>query len=308
MRPSDYARLLLLAALWGASFLFMRIAAPVLGGMLTASMRIAVGVASLAIFLPLLGVSLRLGRHLRATLLLGVINTGIPLLMYALAARVLPAGYSAILNATTPLMGVILGAVFFGERVDSRKMLGVAVGLAGVATLTAAGPIEVSLAAVLGTIACLIATGCYGASGFLVRRWIPPKLGVDARQVAFGSQLGACLLLLPFFTVSLAQNPRSLVFAFTEPSLLLSLLALGIACTAIGYILYFKLVNDVGPIRCLTVTFLIPPFGVFWGALFLHERVTWAHLFGSALIMAALFLVLETAHKPAAEAKRKVAA
>jgi drug/metabolite transporter (DMT)-like permease len=292
MKPADYARLLLLAALWGASFLFMRIAAPALGSLFTASVRVMLSVASLAVFLTLLHVPLHLGQHLRATLLLGVVNTAIPLLMYALAARVLPAGYSAILNATTPLMGVIIGAVFFGESVDARKMLGVVVGLAGVAALTVAGPMAVSPAIALGTVACLVATACYGASGFLTRRWIAQRGGLDSRLVAFGSQVGACLALLPFFAVSIVQAPASLTVDLATPSVLCALLALGVVCTAFGYILYFRLVDDIGPVRCLTVTFLIPPFGVLWGALILGEQVTWAHLVGSVIIALALMLVL----------------
>ncbi len=307
MRLADHARLLLLAALWGASFLFMRIAAPALGGMFTASVRVALGVGSLAVLLPLLGVRLSLGKHLGATLLLGIVNSGVPLLMYALAARVLPAGYSSILNATTPLMGVLIGALFFGERVGVRKMLGVATGIVGVAALTVAGPIEATPAVALGTAACLVATACYGASGFLTRRWIADRGGLDPKLVAFGSQLGASLVLLPFMTASLVESPALFGIALGTPRLLLALLALGVGCTAWGYILYFRLVNDIGPIRSLTVTFLIPPFGVLWGALFLHETVTWAHVVGGALIGVALFLVLAPGQRVAGAAQRAAA-
>jgi drug/metabolite transporter (DMT)-like permease len=307
MRPIDHARLLLLAALWGASFLFMRIAAPALGGMFTASVRVVLGVVSLAIFLRLMGVRLRLGKHLGATLLLGIVNTGVPVLMYALAARSLPAGYSAILNATTPLMGVVIGGAFFAERIDARKMLGIALGITGVVALTAAGPIEVTPAIVLGTAGCLVATSCYGASGFLTRRWIAERGGLDPRLVAFGSLVGASLFLLPFLVGSMAHSPSLFGAVVATPALLLALFALGVGCTAWGSILYFRLVNDIGPIRCLTVTFLIPPFGILWGAIVLHEQVTWAHLLGSALIGVALFFVLRPAghvSKVAATAQR----
>lgn len=115
---------------------------------------------------------------------------------------------------------------------------------------------------------------------------------MDSRLVAYGSQVGACLLLMPFLVVSITENPMLVLAALSSVELILSLLALGAGCTAWGYILYFRLVDDIGPVRSLTVTFLIPPFGVLWGAVFLHEVVTWAHLLGGALIGGALVLVL----------------
>lgn len=299
MKFMDHARLLLLAGLWSSSFLFMRITAPVLGGTLTAALRVLIGAASLAVLLPLLGVRLSFGKHLRATLLLGIVNSGIPVLMYALAARVLPAGYSAILNATTPLMGTIIGAAFFAERVDASKIFGVVVGLVGVAVLMTEGPIVVTPSVALGIAACLVATACYGVSGLLTRRWITERGGLDPKLVAFGSQMGANLLLLPFFSASLVNSPALLMTTLNSPHVLLALLALGVGCTAWGYILFFRLVDNVGPIRVLTVTFLIPPFGVLWGVFFLHENLTWSYLPAGVLILSALFLILRPTRKSA---------
>ncbi|UTY58946.1 DMT family transporter [Massilia sp. erpn] len=305
MRPGDYFRLFLLAAIWGASFLFMRMVAPVLGAVPTAFFRVLLGAAGLAVILLVLRLPWLFKGKFGATLLLGVINSGLPFLMYSLAARLLPAGYSAIFNATTPLMGVLIGYLFFHEQVTARKALGVPIGIAGVALLTAVGPLRLDAAAALGALACLVATCCYGAAGFLTKRWITERGGLDAKLVACGSQIGATLLLAPCFGASWLLAPPP---SWGGPATWLALAAVGLVCTAWAYILYFRLIADIGPLRSLTVTFLIPPFGVLWGALFLGEQVSWAHLGGGGLIGLALWLVLVQPQPAAvAPAQTKVA-
>ena len=295
MRVSDYLRLCLLAALWGASFLFMKIAAPVLGPWPTAFFRVLFGLLGLCAILALMRASWRFQGKLKHAMALGVINSGLPFAMYCLAAQWLPAGYSAIFNATTPLMGIAIGALFFGEAITGRKLAGVCLGLGGVAALTTTGPTALSWPLAAGALACLVSTGCYGLAGFLTRRWITERGGLDARLVALGSQLGATLLLAPVFAASVAVQPPA---SWGGPGVWAALLALGLLCTAAAYVLYFRLIADIGPLRSLSVTFLVPVFGVLWGALFLHEAVTGAHLLDGGLIAAALALVLAPAPKP----------
>jgi len=172
VRPADLARLLVLAAIWGASFLFMRIVAPVLGSMPTAFFRASIGLLGLLAIVWLMRVRWQFNGKLKHCLMLGVINAGIPSAMYCLAALVLPAGYSAIFNATTPMMGVLIGMLFFAEALTLSKAAGVAIGLFGVAVLTRTGPVAFDLDLLLGAAACLVATACYGVAGFLTRRWI----------------------------------------------------------------------------------------------------------------------------------------
>ncbi|MNZ59934.1 O-acetylserine/cysteine export protein [compost metagenome] len=223
-------------------------------------------------------------------LLLGVINSGIPATLYSVAAQVLPAGYSAIFNATTPLMGVLIGGLFFSEKLSLSKMAGVALGLLGVAVLTRAGPMAFDMELLLGALACLLATTCYGFAGFLARRWLDHQGGLDSRLSALGSMLGATLFLLPLFGYSVISQPP---VSWGGWSVWLSLLGLGLGCTALAYILYFRLLTSIGPIKSMTVTFMIPPFGVLWGALFLDEPLSMAHLYGGVLIAAALWWVLK---------------
>jgi drug/metabolite transporter (DMT)-like permease len=301
MKPMDYFRLVLLAAIWGASFLFMRVAAPVLGAIPSAFFRVLFGALGLAAILAILRVRWIFNGKFSSTLGLGIINSGIPFLMYSLAAQLLPAGYLAIFNATTPLMGALIGYLFFQEQISARKAVGVAAGIGGVALLTATGPILINASVVMGALACMVSTGCYGAAGFLTRRWISERGGLDSKVVAFGSQIGAGLFLIPFFATSATIAPPS---NWGGSTVWLALAALGLVCTAWAYILYFRLIADIGPVRSLTVTFLIPPFGVLWGALFLGEQVSWAHLAGGSLIGIAVWLVLSQAKPPASTAAR----
>ena len=141
----------------------------------------------------------------------------------------------------------------------------------------------------MGALACLLATTCYGFAGFLARRWLDQQGGLDPRLSALGSMLGATLFLLPLFALSVVNQPP---VSWGGMSVWLSLLGLGLVCTAFAYILYFRLLTSIGPVKSMTVTFMIPPFGVLWGALFLGEPLSMAHVYGGVLIAVALWLVL----------------
>ncbi len=292
MRTSDYVRLLVLAAIWGASFLFMRIAAPAFGSVNTTFLRVFFALIGLAAMLLLLRTPMRFQGKLKSAMVLGIINSGVPFLMYAIAALWLPAGYSAILNATTPLMGALIGFSFFSETLTLRKWAGVMLGLVGIGLITTTGEVDLSGQLAIGVLACLIATACYGCAGFLTKRWVTERGGLDAKLVAFGSQIGAVLFLLPFFGYTLATGPA---VDWAQPGVWASVLAVGFLCTAFAYLLYFRLIADIGPLRSLTVTFLIPPFGILWGYLVLGETLTGGFVFGGAVVCLAVWLVTSPA-------------
>jgi drug/metabolite transporter (DMT)-like permease len=289
VRPVDTVYLLGLAAIWGASFLFMRIIAPELGAVPTAFFRVSIAAAGLLAMLAVMRVKWDFQGKFKTVLLLGVINSGIPATMYSVAAQVLPAGYSAIFNATTPLMGVLIGGLFFSERLTPSKLAGVSLGLLGVGVLTRAGPVAFDLELLMGALACLVATTCYGFAGFLARRWLDQRGGLDSRLSALGSMLGATLFLLPLFAYSAINHPPASWGGWPVWG---SLLGLGLVCTALAYVLYFRLLTAIGPVKSMTTTFLIPPFGVLWGALLLGEPLSMAHVYGAVLIAGALWLVL----------------
>ena len=301
MNLKNLSQLVLLAALWGGSFLFMRVSAPVLGAIPTAFGRVALGALGLLVLLAVMRVPLAFAGRFKAVLAIGTITSGLPFLMYSLAAQVLPAGYSSILNATTPLMGVIIGGSFFGEQVTAKKLAGVAIGLSGVFVLTETGPVAMNAATILGVMACLVATLCYGFAGYLTKRLISEHGDMDNRVVAFGSQLGAVSALMPFMAWQTYGSP--VAWSQVGVDVWLSMLALGLLCTSLAYILFFRLIAEIGALSTLTVTFLIPLFGVFWGWLLLHERLSLGYALGGGMIGAALWLVL----KPVAVKARELA-
>jgi drug/metabolite transporter (DMT)-like permease len=290
VRTIDTLRLLALAAIWGASFLFMRIIAPELGSVPTAFFRVSIAASGLLVILWLMRIDWDFRGKFKICLVLGMINSGMPATLYSVAAQVLPAGYSAIFNATTPLMGVLIGGLFFSQKLSAAKLAGVFLGLFGVAILTRAGPVAFNLELLMGAVSCLLATTCYGFAGFLAHRWLDQQGGLDPRLATLGSMLGATLLLLPLFGYSALSHPPA---SWGGASVWLSLLGLGLGCTAFAYILYFRLLSDIGPLKSMTVTFMIPPFGVLWGALFLGEPLSWAHLYGGVLIAVALWWVVK---------------
>lgn len=290
-------RMLLLAALWGGSFLFLRVAVPALGPAVTAFGRVVLAAAGLLAIVGLLRVPKGWHGHFRTTLLLGALNSGVPFLLFAHAAQVLPAGYSAILNATTPLMAAVIGRLGFGEPLSCRKAMGVVLGLLGVALLAGVGPVALNGRVLAGMAACLGATACYALGGMLMHRWLHGAPAPDSRLVALGSQIGAmAVLALPALWQADALVQSA---AAAGPEVWLSLAGLGLLCTAVAYSIFFKLLADVGPFKAFTVTFLIPLFGVLWGHWLLDEAVSWAHAAGGGVIAVALWLVLFSPAHPA---------
>jgi drug/metabolite transporter (DMT)-like permease len=210
----------------------------------------------------------------------GMINTGLPFILYAFAALYITAGEMAVLNATSPMWGAVMSAAFLGERLRARRVTGLALGVAGVALI--AQP-TAETATLLAAGAGLLAAACYGFVGIYLKRWAP---GAPAKGLAVGTQLGSGLIILPMVGLfPPAQAPTMLVAG--------SVLALGLVCGAVGYVLYFRLMADLGPTGALTVTYLIPLFAMLWGAVFLSERVTLAMAGGAALVILGTLLVLK---------------
>lgn len=281
MRRGDAARLVLLGAIWGASFLFTRITAPVLGPVATADLRMLIGGIALAAWFAAVRFDPQWRRWWLQYLVVGLLTSGLPFLLFAYAAVTMTAGLLSVLNATAPMWGAVMAALLLGERLTARRGVGFALGVAGVALVTRPEP-GVSLAA-LPLAAALAAPVCYGIAGPYLKRWAAKA---PARGMALGTQLTAGLALLPLNAV---WPPPP-----TPPSLLIvaSVLALGLVCGAVAYLLYFRLINDIGPTGALTVTYLVPLFGVAWGVIFLGEALTHGMLAGGTLVIAGTVLVL----------------
>ena len=277
MSRADAARLLLLAAIWGASFLFMRIAAPAIGPVATADLRMLIAAAALLIYYPAIGFDAQWRRWWPLYMVIGLLNSAAPFLLYAYAALALSAGMLAVLNATSPMWGALLSTVVLRERLSGRRTAGLLTGVAGVALVCAPEGTARWLEVAAGVTAAL----SYAVTGVVLKRWANQA---SARGMAVGTQLMGGLLVLPFVAVA---SPS----AFT-PGVVGALLALGLVCSALGYILYFRLITDIGPTGALTVTYLIPIFGVIWGALFLDETLTVPMVLGALIVVAGTALVL----------------
>ena len=279
MQRRDIAEMLLLAALWGASFLFMRVGAADFGPAALVFLRVA---GASLLLLPLLAWRGEIGAlraQWRPIALVGVINTALPFALYMVALLVLSAGLASIFNATAPLWGALIAWAWLGERPTPLRGLGLALGFAGVLWLgidnasLRAGDAGVSPA--LGIAACIAATACYGWTANYTKQRLT---GVPPMAVAAGSQAFAALATLP---AALWWWPATL----PGPMAWAGAAALALACTGLAYLLYFRLIARVGPAKTITVTFLIPAFAVLWGAMFLGERLTPTMLGGCAVIL-----------------------
>jgi drug/metabolite transporter (DMT)-like permease len=285
MKAFDLGELTLLAALWGASFLFMRLGAHEFGPLALAFVR--VGLAS-AMLLPLLaarGGLAALRTHWRPLLFVGALNSAVPFVLFSFAALSITAGLSSIVNATTPLWTAVVAFAWLGQRLTPLRVLGLVVGFAGVAFLAwdkaswRAGEDHSGFWAVL---ACAVATLCYSIAANATKRYLS---GVPPLAVATGSQLSATLLLAP---LAAAWWPAALPGATAWGSAL----ALAGLCTALAYLMYFRLMSRVGPTNAVSVTFLIPLFAMLWGALFLREVVSLQMVAGGAIVLVGIALAL----------------
>lgn len=274
MNTASLIRLLVLAAIWGASFLLLRIAAPVLGPALVIEGRLLSAALFLFAVALALGKRLEMSRHWRHYLALGLLNSALPFLLLAFAAQTLSASLLAILNATSPIWGAVVVAAWGGNRPTALSAVGLVLGCAGVGLLVGFDSAALRPGAGWAIAAALGAAASYG----IASAYAKSAPAVEPFANAHGSMWAAALLAaaaLPFFPAS-APPTTGIIGA---------VLALGVLCSGIAYLLYFRLVADIGPAPALSVTFLIPGFGVLWGHLFLGEIIGWHTLAGAAVII-----------------------
>ena len=287
----------MLAATWGSSFMFTRLAVLEFGTFTSAGLRVVIGAAVLLLILAFKGQLAVLGRHWRKTFFVGLLNSAIPFVCFAWALLAITPGLSSILNATVPLFGAVVAWFWLKDRPGGSRTLGLAIGFVGVvllawdktglASLSAATPAAPFAGArvpgaappgsagagladthgvhpSLAVLACLFACVCYGIAASFTKRFltqVPPLV------TAAGSQSGASIaLVLPMLWLWPDQNPSLTAWA--------AMVVSGVVCTGLAYVIYFRLISRIGPTKAMTVTFLIPVFGVFFGTVFLGEAVT----------------------------------
>jgi drug/metabolite transporter (DMT)-like permease len=273
----------LLAAIWGSSFLFMRISTVEFGALPTAAVRVTIAALFLFPLVWMRGLLPELRTHWRKIFFIGLLNSGIPFACFAFALLSITTGLSSILNATVPMFGALVAWLWLKDKPNGSRVLGLLIGFAGVAMLAwrATGPgagfktTADGATPGLAVLACLLACLCYGISASYTKRYLT---GMPPLVTAAGSQIGASLgLALPAIWFWPAQMPGANAW--------LALLAVGVLCTGVAYIIFFRLIENAGPPRALTVTFLVPVFAVLYGVLLLGEQVTPWMLLCAAVIV-----------------------
>jgi drug/metabolite transporter (DMT)-like permease len=282
LRAYDWARLISLALIWSLQYIFLRVAVPVIGAAPVAEARALFGALILVIAGWFMSQRIAPLEHWKDYLIVSLMNNALPFLCFAGAAAILPASYLSIINGTLTLWAALFAAWLLKEPLTPRALAGFALGLTGVALIVNFGPVQLDARTAFGAVLALAGAALWGWGGVIIkqRSALPPV------ALAAGSQLFAAVLMSPSWVA--ATPPSSWTLGAVS-----AVLALGLLTSGVGYILFFTLVRNIGPVRTLVTGFTTPVLGVFWGWLLLDEAVTLAMLAGVALVVGALGLVLK---------------
>ncbi|MDY8148305.1 DMT family transporter [Vibrio sp. PBL-C16] len=293
MTAVSFFRLLCLAAIWGGSFLFMRVAANTFGPAYLIEFRVTFAAVALLLIAVYLKKKLTLTAHTKHFFIIGLFNSAVPFLLFAYAAQTLNASTLAILNSTAPIWGALVGFVWYRSPLTAKSVLGMLIGIGGVAVLVGLDTSTIGEEAMLPIAASLMASFSYGIATNYTKN-APQVLAFDN---AHGSMWAAVIWVLPLLPfLPMRAEPSHFEWS--------SVVTLGVVCTGFAYLLYFRLVSDIGPASALTVTFLVPVFGILWGYLVLDEPVGSNTIIGTILVLSGTMLV--TGFSPTAMlAKRK---
>ena len=289
MRTQDLARLVALAAMWGASYLFMRYAVPHLGPILMIELRVLVAGLLLAAFVHATGNRIGWKQHWPSWLFVGAIGLALPFALIAEALTVIDASTAAILNALSPLWATIFAALWIRDPITPAKMVGILLCLAGTAVLVGWTPTPITHRELVAAAMSVAATALYGFT--IVFTKVKLK-GASPMATSAATLLFAALAMVPFTPLDrdLAAVPAMAWWA---------LAGLAIVSTTVAFIFYYRLIADVGPVKAITVTLLVPIFGMIWGVLLLGEPVTAGRLAGCAVILFGCALILGLVNLPA---------
>lgn len=281
MSLKQLAALLALGALWGASYIFIRVAVEPIGPIMLMFLRAALTAAILLAYARLRRLPLDIRAHWRKFLVLGFLGSALPFTLIAWAELTVTGSMAAILMSSTPLFTTFVAAIGLGEPLTPAKLFGALLGIVGVTITVGGSPLALDADVLAATLALLAATLSYATGGVFAKRFFR---GLDNLSMSTGQLLGATILLAPFSAIDLPLHELSAV-------VILAALALVVFCTAFAYQLYYYLVISAGPLQALTVTLLIPVFGIFWGALLLDERISPGMIVGLAIVLLSVGLV-----------------
>jgi drug/metabolite transporter (DMT)-like permease len=287
MKLIHVGALVLLGAIWGASFLFIRVAAQPFGPLALMFTRVIVAGLLLLAYAAFVQQIPHLRAHWREFVMLGALNSALPFVLIAFSQLTLNASLAAIINSMTPLFTALIAALWGSEELTWQKVMGVILGIIGVAVLVGGSPLELTSTVVIAALASVAAAFFYGlAANYAARHFT----GMRPLHTSIGQLLGASVVLLLPAAATIPQTlpPTSAIGA---------LLALTLLSTSCAYLLYFYLLNNVGATRAASVTFLVPVFGTIWGIIFLNEPFNVGMLVGGAIILASVGLVLSSRYR-----------
>ena len=276
MQIKSYLELLLLGALWGASFMFMRAGAPEFGAVSLILLRASVAAVFLLMVMFVMNRAdlPQIRRYWRHLLILGMSNTALPFTLFAWATLSLEAGLTATINATAPMFGALIAWLWLKEKIERLTVVGLIVGFGGVFVLMS-DKLADNVMVVLPVLAAMLASSCYGFAACYSKLY---AAGLKPLAVATGSQVFATgILLLPGILLWPDNLPS--VSAWRD------VVFLGVGCTGIAYVLYFRILSREGVSSALSVTYLVPLFAFIWGWWFLQEGVTTAIVTGAVTIL-----------------------
>lgn len=289
LSTADMAKLGLLAAIWGASFILMRLAVPETGPLLAALLRIMLAAVALFIFVQIKHIPMHWQRSLKAYSLAGLFGAALPFTLLSYAALHLPAALSALLNATCPLFGALFSMLWLKERLTAGKALGLILGICGVGLMVGTESLAKEKFTWLALAACLAGPACFAISAIIIKHNTCPRKPdkIAPLAMAAGSMILAAAIMLPLLPLALPVHMPS-------PQAIGWLAALALLPSALAQIIFIPLIANIGPTRAMSVAFLIPLFSILWGLIFLQETLPLVSLLGGCAVIAATALILKT--------------
>jgi len=287
MSTKNSLLLILLSAIWGGSFIFMRVLAPVFGAVGTANIRLLIGAIFLLTIYRLIRYQIHWKRDWKLFLVIGIINSALPFTFLSFAALHIPASISVVINSMTPMFGALFEKIILKGSLTINKLMGLVIGTIGVIIISGSKTLSGTPESYVAIFACLAATFCYGLSGALVKKY---GKQVEAKAMAGGSQLFAGFVLLPFLATSGFSTPITY-------DTILTVIVFGVLCSAIAYLIYYHLINTAGPTIALSVTFLMPVFGILWSKIILNEVITGQMILGAFIILIGIYLIIKPKSK-----------
>jgi len=281
MNKTQAALLVLISAIWGGSFIFMRVLSPIYGPVYTSSLRLLSASFFLYSYYLIKHIKVEWKSNIKWFLIIGLLNSAIPFTLYAFAALYLPANLSVILNSTSPMFGLLFGVLIIHEKITGKKIMGLVLGTLGVIIITSVTFDEIDIYVILSIGACVLAASLYGLSGALIKKYAS---NIPSNQLVLGSMFLGGLVLLPFGLLSPITGTITIIS-------ILMMITFGVIGTAVTYLIYFALIRDLGPVKALMTTYVMPVFGIVWSILFLRETLRLESILGLIIILSGIYLI-----------------